>query len=80
MGLFVLAALLTYEPPPSSSRIVVLQEAQARLQSRSSRAEQPLKIKPTAAEHVLSSQERNELHQSIETFVRDRAGQVLDLR
>ena len=80
MGLFVLAALLTYAPPPSPSRILMLQEAQARMQSRSPKADQPMKIKPAEMERVLSSQERNELHQALETFVRDRAGQVMDLR
>jgi hypothetical protein len=39
-----------------------------------------MKLMPAAVQRVLSSQEQNELHEALETFVRDRAGQVMDLR
>ena len=80
MGLLVLAALLSYEPLPSPDRILVLQEAQARLQSRSAAAEQPLKLNRTAAERILSSEERKELHRAVARFVREHEGQIVELR
>jgi hypothetical protein len=80
MGLLVLAALLTYEPPPSPNRILMLQEAQARLQTRSAAIEQPVKLRLPAVERILSSDERQELHQAAARFVLEQAGQVVEFR
>lgn len=80
MGLLVLAALLTYEPVPSPDRILVLQEAHARLQSRSAATAQPVKLRPPAGQRIMSAEERRELHLALARFVRERAGQVMDLR
>ena len=80
MGLLVLAALLTYEPTPPPSRILVLQEAQARLNTRSGAIEQIMVSKPARVHRAMSDEQRQELLAALDRFARERPGQVVDLR
>ena len=80
MGLFVLAALLGYQPAPSPNRILILQEAQARVISRSALTDQPVKLQPAAAQREMSVHERQELREALERFIQERPGQLVDLR
>jgi hypothetical protein len=80
MGLLVLAALLTYEPLPSPNRILMLQEAQARLQRRSAIAARPAKLELRAVQRVLSSEERQKLQRAAAKFVQESPGLVVEFR